>query len=56
MISELKIIDITNNRFTYYDFQKGEYCFEDTTGHKRLLFTGKPSFLVQEIEVFKVIR
>jgi hypothetical protein len=48
--------NITNNRFTYYDFQKGEYCFEDTTGHKRLLFTGKPSFLVQEIEVFQVIR
>ena len=48
--------NITNNRFTYYDFQNGEYCFEDTTGHKRLLFTGKPSFLVQEIEVFQVIR
>ena len=48
--------DVKNNRFTYYDFKPGEYCFEDTTGHKRLLFTGNNSFLVKEIEVFLVIR
>ena len=48
--------NIKNNYFTFYDFQKGEYCFEDTTGHKRLLFTGKKSFIVKEIEVFNVIR
>ena len=48
--------NISNNMFTYYDFKKGEFCFEDTTGHKRLLFTGKPSFLVKEIEVFQIIR
>ena len=48
--------NIKQNWFTYYDFQKGEYCFHDTTGKKRLLFTGKTSFLVKEIEVFNVIR
>ena len=48
--------NIKENKFTYYDFQKGEFCFEDTTGHKRLLFTGKTSFLVKEIEVYKIIR
>ena len=48
--------NINNNRFTYYDFHKGEFCFEDTTGYKRLLFTGNPTFLVNEIEVFKIIR
>ena len=46
----------TKNRFTFYDFEKGEYCFHDTTGKKRLLFTGNTSFLVKEIEVFNVIR
>ena len=44
------------NRFTYYDFKPGEYCFDDTTGKKRLLFTGENSFLVKEIEVFNIIR
>ena len=48
--------DVRENRFTYYDFKPGEYCFEDTTGHKRLLFTGNNSFLVKEIEVFLIIR
>ena len=48
--------DVKNNKFTFYDFKPGEYCFEDTTGHKRLLFTGNNSFLVKEIEVFLVIR
>ena len=48
--------DVRENRFTYYDFKPGEYCFEDTTGHKRLLFTGNNSFLVKEIEVFLVIK
>ena len=48
--------DVKNNRFIYYDFKPGEYCFEDTTGHKRLLFIGNNSFLVKEIEVFLVIR
>ena len=48
--------NIKENMFTYYDFKKGEYCFRDTTGKKRLLFTGKTSFLVKEIEVFNVIR
>ena len=48
--------NVRNNKFTFYDFKKGEYCFEDTTGFKRLLFTGKPTFLVEEIEVFNVFR
>ena len=48
--------NVKKNRFTFYDFQKGEYCFHDTTGKKRLLFTGNTSFLVKEIEVFNVIR
>jgi len=45
-----------SNRFTFYDFQPGEYCFDDTTGKKRLLFTGTPRYLVKEIEVFNIIR
>ena len=48
--------NIKENKFSYYDFNKGEYCFEDNTGYKRLLFTGKYTFLVKEIEVFKIIR
>ena len=42
--------------FTFYDFEPGEYCFDDNTGKKRLLFTGKDSFIVKEIEVFKITR
>ena len=45
-----------SNKFTFYDFEPGEYCFDDTTGKKRLLFTGKKSFIVKEIEVFNIIR
>ena len=48
--------NVNNNSFTFYDFQPGEYCFDDTTGKKRLLFTGTKKFLVKEIEVFNVIR
>lgn len=48
--------NIRNNSFTFYDFNPGEYCFDDTTGKKRLLFTGKNRFIVKEIEVFKIIR
>ena len=48
--------NIKENKFSYYDFNKGEYCFDDNTGYKRLLFTGKNTFLVKEIEVFKIIR
>ena len=44
------------NSFSYYDFNPGEYCFDDTTGKKRLLFTGEKSYNVKEIEVFNVIR
>ena len=57
--NDIRIEDNCNqksNRFTFYDFQKGEYCFNDTTGKRRLLFTGEPSFIVKEIEVFNVIR
>ena len=45
-----------NNSFSFYDFEPGEYCFDDNTGKKRLLFTGKKSFTVKEIEVFKITR
>ena len=45
-----------NNRFTFYDFQPGEFCFDDTTGKKRLLFTGNKTFIVKEIEVLNIIR
>ena len=48
--------NLRNNSFTYYDFKPGEYCFDDTTGKKRLLFTGNNKLLVKEIEVFNVIR
>ena len=57
--NDIRIEDDCNqkkNRFTFYDFEKGEYCFNDTTGKKRLLFTGEPTFIVKEIEVFNVIR
>ena len=48
--------NINENKFSFFDFQKGEYCFNDSTGKKRLLFTGNTSFLVKEIEVFNIIR
>ena len=48
--------NIRNNKFTYYDFHPGEYCFEDTTGKKRLLFTGTKTFIVKEIEVYNILR
>ena len=48
--------NINSNSFKYYDFTPGEYCFDDTTGKKRMLFTGSSSYKVKEIEVFKVIR
>lgn len=47
--------DINSNSFKYYDFTPGEYCFDDTTGKKRMLFTGNSSYKVEEIEVFKII-
>ena len=43
-----------NNSFSYYDFNPGEYSFNDTTGKKRLLFTGSSTYKVEEIEVFKI--
>ena len=46
--------DEENNYFTYYDFNPGEFCFDDTTGKKRLLFTGNSTYKVKEIEVFKI--
>ena len=46
--------DQENNYFTYYDFTPGEFCFDDTTGKKRLLFTGNSTYKVKEIEVFKI--
>ena len=46
--------DEENNYFTYYDFTPGEFCFDDTTGKKRLLFTGNSTYKVKEIEVFKI--
>lgn len=48
--------NIRNNSFSYYDFQPGEYCFNDTTGKKRLLFTGEKNYKVKEIEVYNIIR
>ena len=45
-----------SNKFTFYDFEPGEYCFDDKKEKKRLLFTGKKSFIVKEIEVFNIIR
>jgi hypothetical protein len=32
----------------------GEYCFKDTTGKNRMLFTGTSTYKVEEIEVFKI--
>ena len=46
--------DTENNSFKYYDFVPGEYCFNDTTGKKRMLFTGSSTYKVKEIEVFKI--
>ena len=46
--------DEENNYFTYYDFTPGEYCFDDTTGKKRKLFTGNSTYKVKEIEVFQI--
>ena len=43
-----------SNSFSYYDFNPGEYCFDDTTGKKRMLFTGSSTYKVEEIEVFKI--
>ena len=48
--------NIRNNSFSFYDFQPGEYCFNDTTGKKRLLFTGTSKYKVKEIEVYNIIR
>ena len=48
--------NIKKNRFTFYDFHRGEYCFDDTTGKKRLLFTGTETYTIKEIEVFNIIR
>ena len=48
--------NVKNNSFSYYDFKPGEYCFNDTTGKKRLLFTGEKTYKVKEIEVYNVIR
>ena len=56
---DIKIEDncnIKENKFTFYEFKKDEISFNDTTGKKRLLFTGKDSFIVKEIEVFQIIR
>ena len=57
--NDIRIEDKCNekkNRFTFHDFKPGEFCFDDTTGKKRLLFTGNDYFIVKEIEVFHVIR
>ena len=43
-----------SNSFSYYDFNPGEYCFDDTTGKKRMLFTGSSTYKVKEIEVFQI--
>ena len=48
--------NIRKNSFSFYDFQPGEYCFNDTTGKKRLLFTGTKTYTVKEIEVYNIIR
>ena len=48
--------NIKSNSFGYYDFKPGEYCFDDTTGKKRMLFTGSSKYKVEEIEVFKIER
>ena len=48
--------NLNENKFTFYDSKNDESCFSDNTGKKRLLFTGKNSFLVKEIEVFNIIR
>ena len=48
--------NIKSNSFGYYDFKPGEYCFDDTTGKKRMLFTGSSTYKVEEIEVFKIER
>ena len=48
--------NIKSNSFGYYDFKPGEYCFDDTTGKKRMLFTGNSTYKVEEIEVFKIER
>ena len=48
--------NIRNNSFSFYDFQPGEFCFNDTTGKKRLLFTGTSKYKVKEIEVYNIIR
>ena len=48
--------NVKSNKFTYFDFQPGEYCFDDTTGKKRLLFTGTKTYTVKEIEVYNIIR
>ena len=45
-----------SNSFGYYDFVPGEYCFNDTTGKKRMLFTGSSTYKVEEIEVFLIRR
>ena len=57
--NDIRIEDKCNekrNSFNFYDFKKGEFCFDDTTGKKRLLFTGNDHFTVKEIEVFHIIR
>ena len=46
--------NVNSNSFKYYDFNPGEYCFDDTTGKKRMLFTGSSTFKVEEIEVFTI--
>ena len=48
--------NIRNNSFSFYDFQPGEFFFNDTTGKKRLLFTGTSKYKVKEIEVYNIIR
>ena len=57
--NDIRIEDDCNTRdnsFSFYDFKPGEYCFNDTTGKKRLLFTGEKTFKVKEIEVYNIIR
>ena len=57
--NDIRIEDNCNvnyNTFKCFDFTPGEFCFDDTTGKQRLLFTGNYFYLVQEIEVFNILR
>lgn len=44
------------NSFGFYDFKPGEFSFQYNNGKNRLTFTGEYKYLVEEIEVFQIIR